>query len=104
MSYLKSKLPEADAPIIEPMERWRVTLLKAAQYIREHGHCKGSFVTKSGEVCAMGAIQAVGPLFPALIVLEKVICGGSMSIALWNDAPERTASEVIAALEKAARS
>lgn len=84
-------------------------LLDAAQYIREHGWCQYTTETVDGRVCAMGAIyRAVSPpvsLYVSPAAGPVQILGhylGVEFIGEWNDRPERTAEEVIAALEQAA--
>jgi hypothetical protein len=86
-------------------------LLAAADHIERHGLAKGVFADDDGRCCTRGAILVVtdgtgsGPACDAL--------GRSLGlkdhdllndIARWNDAPERTAPEVVAALRAAATS
>ncbi len=84
-------------------------LLRAADYMEKHGHCKGVSRDKSGRVCLMGSLlhsaglefwmwrKAVG--LPACRRLKKIL---GMELAKWNDMPERTAEEVTAMLRYAA--
>lgn len=79
---------------------WRALLLEAAQYIREHGHAKRALVDEHGAACLVGAINMVHSGNQARHQVQhflKVKC-----LVAWNNAPERTADEVIAALEGAA--
>ena len=83
-------------------------LRKAADVIRERGHCKGHY-ERHGSVCIFGALNVIetgNALEPPPDITEserwlRKALGGD-SVTLFNDAPERTAEEVIAALEKAA--
>jgi hypothetical protein len=88
-------------------------LLGAAQNLRELGHCKGQFQNDAGCVCAVGAIRlaASGSVYhsnesatEATRILRRVVGhhGEFGTIPEWNDDPERTPEEVIAAFEKAA--
>jgi hypothetical protein len=81
-----------------------VTLLKAANYMEEHGWCQHREIDDHGRVCAYGAIlkvaededwggKAAGRL------RSYIGCGG---IATWNDQPGRTEAEVIATMRAAA--
>lgn len=89
-------------------------LLDAADVIRKNGHCKNALRDAAGRVCAIGAImEAAREAYPgpnwsgfrdrvtdAFRLVEEV--GGIPCIAAWNNAPERTADEVIAAFERVA--
>jgi hypothetical protein len=86
-------------------------LLDAADLIETHGLCKDA-LHEGGRYCAMGAIARAAEIplcdayiYPitqtrAAVKLLRQIC--SSSIADWNDAPERTAEDVVAALRAAA--
>lgn len=41
----------------ETTEAWRLILLKAADLIERHGHCKGQLVDGIGAMCMSGAIN-----------------------------------------------
>lgn len=101
--FTKEKLPEfSPAVVVEP---WRKALMDAAELIRERGHCKGRLEDNLGRVCAIGAIVRASNY-------DDIGCYAHTHLATflhssvgeWNDAEERTAAEVIAALEGAARS
>lgn len=102
-------------------------LEQAAEAIAEHGWHQGYLTSgdptapdhKDGNperMCAVGAINyaATGSAFlwsteddPMLAprarqLLRKRLGGACISIPSWNDAPERTAEDVILALKKAA--
>ena len=81
----------------------------AAQLIRKRGHAKGERKTNDGRLCLIGSLyEALGeqeeipPLFtwPPYLAVRQVLA--NRWVSLWNDAPERTPDEVIAALEAAA--
>ena len=82
----------------------------AAQIIRERGHAKGELKTNDGRLCLIGALYEVlgeqeerPPVlvtWPPYLAVRRVLA--DRWVSLWNDAPERTPEEVIAALETAA--
>lgn len=101
----------------EPLEEWRQTLLDAANIIRARGLAKWQQEDCEGRVCVMGALSIVaygstggsGPQ-PATKMLNQYLRERGVTCvqegygcAPWNNEPERTASEVIAALESCAR-
>jgi hypothetical protein len=99
-------------------------LLGAADVIVEHGHHKGGFMHR-GAVCARGAINTVvngdpnncggfasqadqvAQVLADHLGLESTIDFGTTTyvvtaIGWWNDAPDRTAEQVTAALRECA--
>lgn len=110
------------------LEPWRQNLLDAAQLIRENGHAKGVFINDKGSLCARGAINQVRDgiarhsqghgkeeeMLSKFLNLEerKNFCQCDIckpmrlpvAVADWNNAPERTAEEVISAMEACALS
>jgi putative intracellular protease/amidase len=87
---------------------------RAADVIAERGHCKGDYEGPDGSVCAIGALLvaiAGGPADPLnarqfhtyMSARDWASDVVGNAVARWNDAPERTADEVIAALREAAR-
>jgi hypothetical protein len=82
-------------------------LCAAADWIGAHGLGKGEQTAK-GPACAVGAIaiaEGIGTLWggPASRELADLLGVGRVGgIFTWNDAPERTADEVITALLEAA--
>lgn len=104
------------------LEPWRQNLLNSAQYIRDHGWYQGGLCDPSRErVCIIGSLYAgIGLLNAAAekspFLQKKVtkewdkIVGymgkntSTFCLATWNDKKGRTAEEVIAVLEGAARS
>jgi len=75
---------------------------------------QGAMHDDDGRHCIIGALDVVvhdnasGQFCDAIDAIEKSVgvamTGKFRSIAQWNDKPERTAAEVIAALQSAARS
>lgn len=93
-------------------------LLKARDYIQEHGWCQHQFENAKGEVCLAGAIRKVLGLdtgtmsvFIPLYVdvhsqehyyfkfLRKLELKTGRSIGNWNDQMGRTKEDVIGVLE-----
>ena len=86
---------------------------KTAEYISEHGHTKGSYEDPvTGAVCALGAMQKVNAMTEKVNAMTEAYadyhasCFKHVAIKLmqrighgyipsWNDAPERTAEDVI---------
>ena|SRR5713226_7489231 len=98
------------------------TLLKAANYIDEHGQCKGRLQDANGAVCAYGALHAT--LFGKAdispdewdIILQNTpeqhrlesLCSMALLnetetlLSVWNDASSRTKDEVTDMFRRAA--
>jgi hypothetical protein len=93
------------------------TLRAAAQLIRERGWGQGDYVNASGCFCSVGAIRAAcgiqdfagqsktapsstKPVREALGWLSRSV--GRVLMAGWNDAPDRTVDDVLAAFDRAA--
>ena len=99
-------------------------LLQAADLIEKHGLAKLSLVESYGSMCFVGALSmattgspmpALAPAYGGLIMTASKavaevlnIPRGEHSVSLdlvnWNNAAERTAQEVIAAMRLAAQS
>lgn len=87
-------------------------LLEAAAYIREHGHTKAEMGTHGGARCALGAIRSATRMHKnwdpmdrfrwRVAAEEAMIANLGCEVQDWNDAPERTAQEVISTLETVA--
>jgi hypothetical protein len=79
-------------------------LLRAADYIEEHGWCQSRVMDKEGRVCLLGAILYVGgtglDFMPRVEKAAGIGQGGL--IACWNNAPGRTKQEVVDVLRRAA--
>jgi hypothetical protein len=76
-------------------------LVKARKLV-ERGWTQGSYHTQCGRhsrYCAEGALAMSNGLCDAELFLRKAV--GQFNIILWNDAPERTQAEVLAAFDKA---
>lgn len=105
--YLPTKLPEAP-PVVPVIDDVGLRLLKAAQIIRERGHCRDGWGETNGSgVCVMHALQLAGvtnyvSLAPeGTAIREEAIRRGFPNIVAFSNGS--TAAEVIAALEAAAR-
>jgi hypothetical protein len=95
-------------------------LLKGADLIEKHGHTKNNLYDDNGAMCFMGALWKamdawdIGLRIQAATSVKRVLglpnptrsMGLSPDISAvvdWNNAPERTAQEVIDAMRLAAR-
>lgn len=105
--------------MLSKTEPWRVALLDAADLIEERGHAKFTIEDAEGRMCVWGAIMAsmkVSAFSPASYepmyrLRDFLVTSGQMDAGNgrswdgpvpWNNAPERTQEEVIAALRGAA--
>jgi hypothetical protein len=98
---------------IEKTATARTVLLNAAELIRTRGWCQDRAVTPDGRLCLIGALVVansrvsvaamIGSSYPlAHEALNRLRCAVLQSPGRWNDAPGRTAAEVIALLEQVA--
>ena len=84
------------------------TLLRAAEIIRERGLYKGDYGTPGEPRCVLGALREAAGDETGFATEEAASCLMShlgreaLCPSLWNDAPERTADDVVAALQAAA--
>lgn len=105
------KRAEAETPA--SLDEVGRVLMKAAEIIRERGWCQNRFEDSAGRVCAMGALKVAAGMpadimgavlppaaFKARDRLQNHLNGRGPH--KWNDDADRTADEVIAALESAA--
>jgi hypothetical protein len=109
------------------LEPWRRQLLEAADVIRQQGLAKGELLNEDG-YCSMGALNKVvngssryhylqeGSSFRDVILsnqeatekfadflhLDREEMHAASAVAVWNNAKERTAEEVISAMEACA--
>ena len=99
-------------------EQIRETAKRAAEVLRQRGWCQGMFCANldgTGPVCLMGAVSVAGGDGPNygfrgqrrdlhVAIADRVERSLDLrgSVAGWNDAPGRTADEVIAVLERVA--
>ncbi len=89
-----------------PLAPEKRILLKAADILREYGWCQDAIEHPDGRRCALGAIAMAARVlglkeyFHAERAMEKML--PNETVPSWNDAPGRTAEEVIEAMEKAA--
>ena len=110
---------KSEGEVTAKLEPWRQLLLDGANEIEKRGHTKGAeYNAKTGGVCLMGAVFIVltgepfdaGVWFSPLVieareqVYHKMLdfLGGFCPVK-WNDALERTASEVTSAMRACAR-
>lgn len=78
-------------------------LRAAGELLRTKGWCQQVSQDRDGRHCAIGAIMAVFNRYEqrhAIAALSGIV--GCSLISEWNDAPERTEAEVVAAFERAA--
>ncbi len=83
---------------------------KAADLLERDGWCQGRLYSDDGERCLLGVLIAVEQYLDTPdevdeidAVDEAIGCRvGTPFLAKWNDAPERTADEVIALLREVA--
>lgn len=92
----------------KPLTDAQKTLLKAAEIVRERGLCQGTFIGRDGSICTVeaiwGATRGTENFVPALRRFADFMGLGINRVAVWSDAPGRTAEEVASALERAALS
>ncbi len=93
-------------------EPWRAGMLDAADLIEKHGHCKSELEDAAGRLCWVGAIRkALGypnAFCPSIKDYQTAIDRSDAfvgdNVVVWNNAPERTAADVVAALRACAAS
>lgn len=104
--------PEAPKPKAKPKRKlWQRMLLKAANYIQKHGWVQGRRKNlETGEVCIMGALDAVqGGLFTPEVreMAQRKLAPGSVepgySIARFNDMKGTTKTTVLDRLRQVAK-
>lgn len=109
-----------DAKVDTKIEPWRKALFDAADLVRVRGLAKGMQQAPDGSVCLHGALSIAISRTP--YADGSTYCDASLAVvavlrrrgvpyyqpthitgaAVWNNAPERTAEEVIEVLEAAA--
>jgi hypothetical protein len=79
-------------------------LRKAAEVIEEFGWIQGEYGGADEGYCVDGAIQCAAHGAYDRFLARSLLCGYLRAswLPLWNDAPERTKDQVIAALRAAA--
>lgn len=85
----------------------------AAAYLRRYGHNKHSLGYLRSPVCALGALNAslygdprsneAREISTECAAVRRMGFASHLALLNWNNAPERTAAEVIARFEEAAR-
>lgn len=102
-------------PVLYNDPRVNEIRLKAADLLEKHGWVQGTWGRDGGPRCMLGACRVAAGVneancggdaeiryglaeIAALFSVEKATNGTVHSPVLWNDDPDRTAEEVIAAL------
>jgi|SRR5882672_331095 len=103
--YYDKRTEEVEAPAPVKLEPWQVALKDAADVLRKYGWMKYMYGNRTVGFCAHGAINQAtkdtAVRHEAKHHLRMFI--GTNKIGTWNDRPEHTKEEVIAALEGAAK-
>lgn len=84
------------SPVIETLRLGRALII-------ERGLARGAVEDPDGRVCTVGGItrQNRARINQALDYLAKAIPADLFAIGAWNDAPDRTQADVIAAYDRA---
>jgi hypothetical protein len=102
-----------EGEIAVPVEPWRALLLRAADYMERHGHCK-KVLRYEGAVCLRGALWFCDGDKWVNLARELLVTEAGRAVKeylnlpefhdeiSWNNAPERTKQEVITAMRAAA--
>lgn len=92
------------APKWEQQTEAQRILTRAADLIEMRGHAKHILKNDAGEMCLLGAILEAGrgKDWPAACRPVQQLLGTD-NIAMWNNQPERTKAEAVAALRAAAQ-
>lgn len=79
-------------------------LRDAAELIERDGWRQGGLVGEHTAVCIIDAIFAAGPRrgYQSIVDAVKAHLGVGVALSTWNDAPDRTEAEVLAALRACA--
>lgn len=96
--------------MLSKLEPYRVLLMKAADVLRERGHCRAVMEDVGGQVCLVGALNVAATGAPwavsASIALDEAYTAITRYLGMpapsWNDYYARGADDVIAALESVA--
>ncbi len=98
--------PKWDEKVEVELGATSLHLLRAIDYIQQHGWCQGIAFGPNGTVCVLGALdktkEMLGNYFKAIDRLIPLV--GGIPIHRWNDAEGRTKVEVITKLREAAYS
>ncbi|SRR5258706_882260 len=95
--------PKWDEKVEVELDAASLHLLRAIDYIQQHGWCQGEAFGPNGTVCTLGALEKTkegGGFINAVDRLKPFIGGGA--VHRWNDACGRTKEEVIKAMREAA--
>jgi hypothetical protein len=80
---------------------WQTVLVEAADRIEKDGLCQGKYKDDQGRPCTRGAMTSMHHADIVKAVERLAVVIGTSDITMWNDAPGRTAEEVVYALRKA---
>ena len=81
----------------------RALFAKAADLLERDGWCQGTLMDADGKRCGAGALIGStngNDYWDAVNEIRRAV--GTHRVSTWNDAPERTADEVIALFRKLA--
>src|SRR5258706_10944450 len=96
--------PKWDEKVEVELDAASLHLLRAIDYIQQHGWCQGEAYGPNGTVCALGALdktkERLDHYFDAISRLLPFI--GGKTVYRWNDACGRTKDEVIKVMREAA--
>ncbi len=96
--------PKWDEKVEVELDAASLHLLRAVDYIQQHGWCQGIAFGPNGTVCVLGALdktkEMLGDYFKAINRLTPFI--GGEAVQHWNDACGRTKEEAIKAMREAA--
>jgi hypothetical protein len=87
------------------LDETQKVLFDAADVVERRGHCKNKYMDDQGRVCLQGAIvAAAGMQLHAVTTRLRYYLNlpPGMTTSDWNNRPERTSEEVVAALRGAA--
>ncbi len=96
--------PKWDEKVEVELDAISRNLLRAVDYIQQHGWCQGEAFGPNGTVCMLGALDKTrGHAITYLKAIDRLIpLIGGIPINRWNDAEGRTKDEVITKLREAA--
>jgi hypothetical protein len=96
---MSTTIQEREAPpVAEPVYPLHPEFLEAAAFLRERGWCQDTREDHHGRVCLVEAIETVADVWDA----SALGFDDDEEPEDWNDHPDRTLSEVLERLERAA--
>ncbi len=80
-------------------------LWDAADHMQQYGWCRYSLYRSTGEVCVLGALEAVAGNGRTFYATRRIVSflGNASGVTQWNDRICRNADEAVALLRGAAR-